>query len=193
MLDQDTKSYLYDKPDIKWLSQTFESTESDLNQYRQLMAKNANIRFCKWVGQTDDGKKNGDNAYPWEGASDIRFPLIDDHINTNVATLVEAERRAKINATPVEGADTKRANLVTSFMKWLTRAKMTELPSEVELAANFWEEKGGFIAGVFWDKHVSKWQEKIDIKDIARLLMDQGIDPESLQDPLFDQKLRIFC
>lgn len=189
-MDEEKKIYLYAKPDIKWLAQTFEETHSDLSQYRQLMAKNANTRFCKWAGQSEDGRKNGDSAYPWEGASDIRFPLIDDHINTNVATLVESERRAQINATPTKGSDMKRAKLVTNFMKWLTRAKMDELTDEVELAANYWEEKGGFIAGIFWDRQILQWQEKIEIKDIARLLADQGVDPESLQDPMFEENFR---
>lgn len=189
-MNEDEKKYLYGKPDISWLAQTFEETESDLTQYRQLMAKCANIRFCKWVGQTDDGKKQGDGAYPWEGASDLRFPLIDDHINTNVATLVEAERRANLIGVPTEGSDIKRAGLVSNFMRWLIRGKMSELPKEVELAANFWEEKGGFIAGVFWERQVLKWQEKIQLLDIAKLLAEQGVDPQALQDPLFEEDFR---
>ena len=190
-LNEDEKKYLYGKPDISWLAATFEETESDLTQYRQLMAKNANIRFCKWAGQTDDGRKQGDNAYPWKGASDLRFPLIDDHCNTNVATLVEAERRANLVGVSTEGSDMERAGLVSNFMRWLIRNKMTELPKEVELAANFWEEKGGFVAGVFWDRQILKWQEKIQIIDIAKLLVEQGVDPQALQDPLFEEQFRL--
>ncbi len=189
-MNEDEKRYLYGKPDISWLAQTFEETESDLTMYRQLMAKSANTRFCKWVGQTDSGRKEGDEAYPWEGASDIRFPLIDDHINTNVATLVEAERRANLVGVPTEGSDIERAGLVANFMRWLIRGKMTELSKEVELAANFWEEKGGWIAGVFWDRQIKKWQEKIQLLDIAKLLPEQGVAPEAIQDPLFEEQFR---
>ena len=182
------QDYLYaGKPDMKYLSAEFEENYNDLSEYRQQMARNANLRFCKWVGQTDDGRKSGDDAFPFEGASDIRFPLMDDLISTNVATLVESFFRSSLVASPVEGSDTARAGLAGNFMKWLTRSQMDEIRDEVELAANFWEEKGGFVAGIFWDKQAIKWMERINARDIARVLMEQGQSPDSLNDPLAEE------
>lgn len=189
-MDYEKREYLYSKPDVTWLTETYEETVSDLSGYRQQMAKNANVRFCKWVGQSDDGRKNGDDAYPWPGASDIRFPLIDDLCNTEAAYLTEAERRSSMIGVPVEGGDTLRAKLVANFMKWMTRSQMTELPDEVELAANYWAEKGGLVVGTFWDRRSSEWAEKVDLQDIARSLMEQGMDPSVLMDPMFDEEFR---
>jgi hypothetical protein len=187
-LHDDIREYKYKKPDIAWLAERYEYTENNLSDYRQKMSRNANIRFCRWTNQTEDGRKSGDAAYPWEGASDLRWPLVDDIINANVATLVEAERRGGLIGVPVEGSDISRAKLVGNLMKWLKNSQMEEMPREVELGANYWEEKGGFIAGIFWKKHVLAWQERVEIIDLARMLVNQGIDPESLMDPLFDEQ-----
>jgi hypothetical protein len=46
-----------------------------------LVTKFDNIRFSKWAGQTDDGKKHSENrpegspAWPFEGASDVSCQL----------------------------------------------------------------------------------------------------------------------
>jgi hypothetical protein len=48
-----------------------------------------NTRFCRWSGQSDDGKKHADlqgdeKAFPWEGASDTRIFMADEVINSLV-------------------------------------------------------------------------------------------------------------
>jgi len=175
---------------VKWLVETYEEAQSDLSGYRDQMSHNADIRFCKWAGQTRDGRKNGDDAFPWKGASDLRFPLVDDLCNTEAAYLTESLFRANITAIPVNSADTAQAGLTSSFMKWLIGSQMDELPDETELGANYWAEKGGYVVGTFWDRRTCRYAEKVTAQDIARTLLEQGIDPESIHDPLFEEDLR---
>ena len=78
----DQLAYHSKKPDIQFL----------LNEYQRsaffgTMVSKMNyaddIRLARWPGQTDDGKKhswarpNGDPAFPFEGASDVRVRLVD--------------------------------------------------------------------------------------------------------------------
>ena len=64
-----------------------------------------NLRYCKWEGQTNDGKKhsdirrNGDPAMPFEGASDVRIRLIDRVINEMTALLVNSWKNSKLRVT----------------------------------------------------------------------------------------------
>lgn len=70
-----------------------------------LVTKFDNIRFCRWPGQTDDGKKHsenrseGDPAWPFEGASDVRTRLIDATCNELTALLVSAFQKADSEQT----------------------------------------------------------------------------------------------
>ena len=63
-----------------------------------LVTKFDNIRFSRWAGQTDDGKKHseyrpdGSPAWPFEGASDVRNRLIEVH-NIRTKNIKKTDRR----------------------------------------------------------------------------------------------------
>ena len=180
--------------DVKWLSNEFERVRSDLSDFRQTAAKNADVRFCKWPNQSEDGRKQYDKASPWKGASDLRYPLVDDIINTNVSTLVLSLSGANVQAVPVESSDVKRAKLVGEYMRWRMFTEMTELPDEAEYAAQWLLEKGGAVVGVFWHRETLKHLERVDAQDIEQRAAEANfIQPNrSILDPLEDKLLRAF-
>ena len=66
---------------LSTLKQEFKQLCSDAglsaNDRREL---SGDIRFCRWQGQTSDGKKHDTDekkAFPYEGASDARIRLTD--------------------------------------------------------------------------------------------------------------------
>lgn len=68
------------------------------------------IRFCRWDGQSRDGKKHsaarGDRpAFPFEGASDARIRLADNAVNEQVIILAAALLRSQIGFRGTESND----------------------------------------------------------------------------------------
>ena len=63
---------------------------------------NDDIRLARWDGQSDDGKKHsanlseGEQAFPFEGASDVRCRLVDQTINELVVLLVSSWQLARL-------------------------------------------------------------------------------------------------
>lgn len=70
------------------------------------------IRFCRWPGQSADGRKHTSpekEAFPFEGASDARIRLTDGTVNEQVMILMAALLRANLTfkggASPETGGD----------------------------------------------------------------------------------------
>lgn len=81
------------------------------------------VRDCEWAGQSVDGRKHadaiGEEARPFEGASDVRVPLVDGVINELVALAKTGFFRSMVQARPVEPSDAARAQNVTTLLRWL--------------------------------------------------------------------------
>ena len=94
------------------------------------------IRFARWTGQSDDGKKwsknlpEGQQAFPFEGASDCRVYLADQIINDCVDMLAVAHSRADLRVNPVELTDTEPAAAATTMMNWVRSTMQNTLQEE---------------------------------------------------------------
>ena len=88
-----------------------------------LTTKFDDIRFARWAGQSDDGKKHsnlrneGDPAWPFEGASDVRNRLIDSTCNELSSLLLTAFERSNIRANGVELNDTSISGIATTLLR----------------------------------------------------------------------------
>lgn len=159
-------------PDFGALKKSFEECVADLQPYIDQCRVNYETRYALWNGQSSDGKKHSRpgngvtvDAMPWDGASDLRVFLTDEAVNSKVAMLCTAFRRAAVVANPVEGNDIKRAKTVANFMRWLVQTQMPEIQREAELLANYLQEKGVAVTGQFW--------ESCQEKTITTLSLDQ--------------------
>jgi hypothetical protein len=174
-------------PDFTALKKGFDACISDSQAYIDQCAQNYETRFALWAGQSADGKKHGrgeggkTDPTPWDGASDLRVYLVDEAINSKVAMLCMAFRKANLVATPIEGNDLKRAKVVTSFMRWLIQTQIPEIDREVELLAQYIQEKGVAATGQFWETTEEKTlttitiadaQEKAPNMDVAVIISD---------------------
>lgn len=164
-----------EKPNVTELRSAYRETVDDLSEWIEQQRTNYNVRHCLWANQSEDGKKHGDQdnpPFPWDGASDLRTFVVDQLITSDVALLCMSLQRANLAAVPVEFGDTKRAKLVTSYMRWLIFSQMDELGEECELLANYYLEKGIGALGVFWETKISNRDQVIDIEQMAELAPD---------------------
>ena len=82
---------------------------------------NDDLRYCRWNGQTSDGKKfsknrdEDDPALPFEGASDTRVRLIDRVINEQVALWMNALKNSKLGVSGRTSEDTQYAGAMTTL------------------------------------------------------------------------------
>lgn len=164
-----------DGPDFGDLKKGFEDCIADLQPYIDQCRQNYETRYALWNGQSSDGKKHSRpqngvsiDPFPWDGASDIRVFLTDEAINSKVAMLCTAFRRATIVANPVEGNDLKRAKTVANFMRWLVQTQLPDIQRESELLANYIQEKGVAVTGQFWETCQEKTLTTVSVEQLAQ-------------------------
>lgn len=142
------------------------------------------IRFCRWRGQTDDGKKhsdnrnNGDPAMPFEGASDVRNRLVDRTINDISALLVTAFQRSTLRVSGVGFEDGENASRAATMMRWLLEGKnFNEIYNEAWLGAQYAYTYGWTVFHVGWEQQMSKRVQKITMQDVLQIA--RSADPMS--------------
>lgn len=159
-------------PDMSRLLELYRETARDLNDHTSQQELNYEIRHCIWPGQSEDQRKHhkapGQNEpFPWEGASDLKVPAVDEIVNFNVALDCLALDKANIRAVAVEAGDIQKASVISNFMRWLLLSQMTEVRDEAEVLSNYRHERGIGVLGVFWETRVLKTQQPIKLEEIA--------------------------
>jgi hypothetical protein len=155
-------------PDINLLETAYRETVTDLEPYFRQCLESYDERRNYWPGKTTDLRKNGKNAFPWQGASDTEAHVISSRINKYVAKFLNALRRSNIRAYPVEASDGPRAKMMSSFLKWMVSCYIPRFCHEMELAANYGMERGIMVTYVGWQKKRRKFLQKFDIEEINK-------------------------
>lgn len=142
------------------------------------------IRYARWQGQTDDGKKhseyrsNGEPAWPFEGASDVRCRLADSVCNEISALLLSAFNRADIRGNATEFNDLPMAQATTTLLKWVKENKLaSDLAREAELGAQYATQYGWTVFFTGWEQRVSTRKQFIKFDEM--LANAQQLDPAS--------------
>ena len=143
--------YVTSKPDINELKRDYESDVTELTSYVSQCQDSYNNRNAEWVGKNTQLTKTGDNAFPWDGASDTEVRLIEQCITTYVGLMMNALTKSNIRAYPTESSDIKKAGVVSSFLKYMQNSYIRDFRSECETAANNLLEKGIAITYVDWE------------------------------------------
>jgi len=148
-----------------------------------LTTKFDDVRFARWAGQRDDGKKHsnlrneGDPAWPFEGASDVRNRLIDSTCNELSSLLVTAFERATIRASEVEMQDMSISGIATTLLHWVRDNKMPlELRREAELGAQYAFQYGWTAFFVGWRQNISKREQPVTMNEIVALAQQSQSD-----------------
>jgi hypothetical protein len=146
-----------------------------------LVTKFDNIRFARWSGQTDDGKKHSENrpegspAWPFEGASDVRNRLIDSSCNELTALLCAAFEKADIRSSPTDLSDMTVSSVATTLLRWIRDSKMPQqLRKEAELGAQYALQYGWSAFFVGWQQHISKRTQPITMDQVIAMTQQSG-------------------
>jgi hypothetical protein len=166
-------TYLSDKPDIRTLNYAYDQTVTELEGYFDLCRDSYDDRRNLWPGKSQDHRKHGADAFPWEGASDIECHVIDERITRLVSLFMASLRRANVRAFPVESGDIARSKLVSGFLKWMVSSGyIPRFYREMELGANYLLERGILISYVGWHQEDRSYKQEIDIEQIAQISPD---------------------
>lgn len=185
-------------PDHGLLKKAFEDTLLSVQPYVDQCRVNLETRYALWSGQSSDGKKHsrqGDGqpeVVPWDGASDLRVFLTDEAINAKVALQCTAFRKANIVAVPIEGNDLKRAKTVSNFMRWLVQTQIPEIDREVELLANYLNEKGVAATGQFWEEKEEKTLTNVTLQQLQQQFPQFNMQELCFADDAADSLKAIF-
>ena len=180
--------------DIRGFLLNIQEAENDVGGYLDKKQRNYQVRHAIWSGQSPDGRKHaaalGKAAFPWEGSSDSKVRLADQITNENVALLLSAFFRSKIQLQPIESGDYAAKVAAETALKWmLFQHCESDLRREVELTAQFQEQYGLAFMGIFWRRTTRTERKSVTMDDFTAMLAQTG-DPmmqiliEAIADPL---------
>jgi hypothetical protein len=180
-LEGESLIYLDKEPDVGALTYAYETALIDLDEYFQTCLRSYDERRNIWPGKSDDLRKHGANAFPWEGASDQEVNVIGERIDTYVALFDQALQRSHIKAFPTSMASMPRASMVSGFLKWMRSSYIPNFREHMELGANYLLEKGLMVSYVGWQRESRTYLQTMTLDEIAMaapemvdLLMDEN-------------------
>ena len=187
-LEDESLVYLDKKPDIGALSNAYDTCLVDLDYYFESCLRSYNDRRNIWDGKSDDLRKNGANAFPWQGASDQEVNVVGERIDMYVALFDQALARSHIKAFPTSMAAMPKAAVVSGFLKWMRSTYIPDFKRQMELGGNYLMEKGIMVSYVGWNREKRSYLQSVSLEQIAEASPDlvelilSGEDDEMLLD-----------
>lgn len=173
---KDQLVFATEQPDIPYLFSEYQrSTQNGGNTAN--IAENDDIRLARWAGQTDDGKKHSENlpegqpAFPFEGASDVRCRLVDRTINELVSMMMTTFDRCQIKVKGTEFSDSEASATSNILMSWLLESRLrSELRKEAELLAQYTTQYGWSGLHIFWEQEMGTRHQQIRMDEIVQMV-----------------------
>lgn len=173
----------------------------DVIQRRKL---SEDTRFCRWEGQAPDGLKHrdhldGEEAFPFEGASDARVRTADKITNFQVAVVVAAALRGQLQVKGLLTADGGYGARMKIILRWALKNQLgSSLLRELTRLANYvmGDAPAGALLGVFWEQTEALRYQTFKLEEVPKALHALGMpEPDildfmqALQDPTRDGEL----
>lgn len=172
---RDKLAFVTDKPDINYLMSEYERSiynGGNIDRFNE----NDSIRLARWNGQSSDGKKwssqmnTGEQAFPFEGASDVRVRMVDAIIRELTSIAMTSFQRAQIRVSGVDMTDTQKAGAAQLLMKWIIENKLrAEIEKEFELWLQYTLTYGWSVMHVGWEQRISRRPITITMDDLNNL------------------------
>lgn len=165
-------------PEVEEVSSLFRTTYTDLNEFLSRCRKNEQVRKCIWAGQSDSQRKEGVDAFPFEGASDMKVPLAEVYVMYVVSAVSEAIKRMRPDAVPAssEFNDIRRARVVSEFVRWMFYL----IPDGETQVARFISDLCTYNIGVttqYWMREKVRTIKKLTVEDMPEELLGMIMDP----------------
>jgi hypothetical protein len=169
---EESMIYAEDGPNVMALADAYDNCLIDLEEYFEACLRSYDDRRNLWAGKSDDLRKQGANAFPWQGASDIEVNVVGERIDAFVAILDQALQRSHIKAFPTSMASMPRASMVSGFLKWMRSSYIPNFRQQMELGANYLLEKGLMVSYVGWKREKRTYLQQVSIEEIAQVSPD---------------------
>ena len=185
---EDSLVYAASEPDIPTLTDAYKSCVNELDDYFEQCRRSRDDRRNVWPGKSEDLRKHGANAFPWEGASDAEVNVVGERIDTYIALFDQALQRSHIKAFPTSVASLPRAGVVSSFLKWMRSSYIPDFKGQMELSGNYLLEKGLAVTYVGWKRELRTHLQTVTVDEIAQMspelaqMIAQGNADDTLAD-----------
>jgi len=148
---------------------------------------NDDLRFCRWNGQTSDGKKfsknrdEDDPALPWEGSSDVRVRLIDRVINEQVSLWMNSLKNAKLGVSGRTSEDAQSAGAMSTLLEYVGAGRnKQEMRRDAELLAQYTNQYGWSVMHIGWEQEMGMREQKFTITDLVNMAQQAAVNnPQS--------------
>lgn len=178
--------------DTRELITQLRQARRDAAQWDDRTELNNRIRYCKWNGQSEDGRKwaknLGKQPFPFEGASDTRIRIADEICNEQSQILKTSFNGAKLKVAGTEVNDISRAGKATTLMNWMLRTKMRQnIYRELNHITDWRGHNGLTFLHVCWDQEFSYEEKEIGIEEII-ILSQEMPELEALPEMIADEE-----
>lgn len=172
---RDKLAFVTDKPDINYLISEYERSiynGGNIDRFNE----NDSIRLSRWEGQSSDGRKwsdslkTGQQAFPFEGASDVRVRLVDGIIRELVTIGMTAFQRAQVRVSGVDMTDTQKASTAHLLMRWIIENKLrADIEKEFELWLQYTLTYGWSVMHVGWETRLARRPITLTMNDLTEM------------------------
>lgn len=166
-----------DQPNLDELLAEFKMADG-ANSGLARLARSDAVRYCRWSGQSMDGKKHkellpeGTKVLPWNMSSDARVFLVDSVVNSIVDQLCVSIQMARLEVTPANARmrSLSAASELKRVMGWLKAGPMAAImESEAEYAAQIGTQYGHVYFYCGWEQERILEKKRIDLQAIAQM------------------------
>jgi hypothetical protein len=171
-IEDESLVYVDKEPDIGALTNAYDTCLIDLDYYFESCLRSYNDRRNIWDGKSDDLRKNGANAFPWQGASDQEVNVVGERIDLYVALFDQALARSHIKAFPTSMSAMPRAAVVSGFLKWMRSTYIPDFKRQMELGGNYLMEKGIMVSYVGWNREKRSYLQSVSLEQIGEASPD---------------------
>src|SRR6267378_1620192 len=159
---------------FKEVKEQFLVSVTEASGYQAWMTELDDARYCRWNGQTNDGRKyskyTGSEVFPWEGASDMRPFFIDDIVNDDVDVMRTADKNCHMQTVPVNSTFAQQATSQTAVLDYVARGLMAEeLEHEKELLAQWRQHYGSSVMSIDWYMDFDSEVVTVTLQDLQAL------------------------
>ena len=163
-------TYFDKEPNVKILQTAYEETIANLEPYFHVCRRGYDDRRNEWSGKSDDMRKRGVNAFPWDGASDLESHVINERVRKIASMLTLALKKANVKAMPRGFGDLKRSKVVGQFIKWMySSGYIDRFYEEAELNANYFLEKDIMVTYVGWHQEKRRYLQSLSLEQIFQI------------------------
>lgn len=172
---QSTLSKVSADPQIGELINEFKRCGGQGDHYSRFRSSE-DVRLARWNGQSTDGKKHaedlpdGKEAFPWEGASDMRNFTADGAVNELSSMLYMSFWNSVLKLAGSSPDDIDDSATATTFLDWMVHFQQHRtLDNEVELSAQYFNAHGVVGIGVWWEREVARKLVTVKLTDLLAM------------------------